>query len=104
MKKKTEFRKLREKLFISKADCAALFEVTPRTVNNWDAKNAPAWALRELKRRDRSLSGYHPAWNGFRIGWNGWLYGPDKLRINPESLRHSRLFFGLQQRAQEPET
>jgi len=93
-RKKTEFKKLREKLFISKPEAAALFEVTIRTISNWDAKESPSWAMRELQRQDRNLSGYHRAWDGFKIGWDGWLYGPNKLKINPESLRHCRLFFG----------
>lgn len=98
-RKKTEFEKLRGKLFISRKEAAVLFSVTERTIRNWEAKKAPQWALRELMRQDRQLSGYHPAWNGFRIGWNGWLYGPNKLRVNPESLRRSGLFFGCHGRA-----
>ena len=98
-KKKTEFEKLRGKLFISRKDAAVLFEVTERTIRNWEKKKAPQWALRELMRQDRQLSGYHPAWNGFKIGWDGWLYGPNKIRVNPEALRRSGLFFGCQWRA-----
>jgi hypothetical protein len=97
-KRKSEFEKLRGKLFISRKQASELFSVTERTIRNWDQKNAPAWALRELLRHDRQLSGYHPAWNGFRIGWDGWLYGPNKVRVNPESLRRSGLFFGCQWR------
>jgi hypothetical protein len=62
----TEFGKLRRKLFITRRQ-AAQFEVTERTINNWDYRKTPAWALRMLQRQDRSLSGLHPDWAGFKI-------------------------------------
>lgn len=90
-KRLTEFGKLRRKLFITRAQASALFEVTERTVNNWDYRKAPRYALRALQRQDRQLSGFHPSWVGFRIGWDGALYGPHKLRIKPEWLTREAL-------------
>lgn len=85
--KRTEFGRLRAKYFMTLQQAAELFSVTVRTIRNWDRRKAPAYATRELLRRDRSLSGFHPAWAGFRIGWDGALYGPNKLRIRAENLR-----------------
>lgn len=84
----TEFGKLRRKYFISRPDAARLFEVSVRTIRNWDTKKAPTWALRVLQRKDRQLGGIDPAWTGFRIGWDGALYGPNRLRVRPDHLRH----------------
>lgn len=86
-RKLTEFGRLRRKLFISVDDCIQFFEVTRRTVWNWDYRKAPRHAVRELLRRDRSLAGFHPDWTGFRIGWDGALYGPGRLRIRARTLR-----------------
>jgi hypothetical protein len=89
--KRTEFGRLRAKYFMTLQQAAELFSVTVRTIRNWDRRKAPAYATRELLRRDRSLSGFHPAWAGFRIGWDGALYGPNRIRISPEHLRRSGL-------------
>lgn len=92
-RKLSEFGKLRRKLFMSVDEAVEMFEVTKRTIRNWEYGNAPKMVIRMMQRQDRSLSGLHPAWEGFRIGWNGWLYGPNRLRVHPRSLRRSRLFF-----------
>ena len=78
-------------MFITRSQAAAQFEVTERTINNWDYRKTPAWALRMLQHQDRSLSGLHPDWAGFRIGWDGVLYGPHRLRVKAEHLRHEAL-------------
>lgn len=90
-KRLTEFGKLRRRYFITRRQAAELFEVTERTINVWDYRKAPRYALRALQRKDRQLSGIDPRWSGFRIGWDGALYGPDRLRIKPDMLAHVAL-------------
>lgn len=90
-RKLTEFGKLRRRYFLSQKDAARQFEVTTRTIRNWDYRSAPRYALRALQRQDRQLGGIHPDWCGFRIGWNGWLYGPERIRIKAETLKRQAL-------------
>jgi len=89
-KRKSEFYRLRRYLFLDIPTAAQWFEVTERTIRNWDQKGAPKLAMRLLQERERRLSSWHPDWHGFRIGRDGKLYGPNRLRLSAEHLRHWR--------------
>jgi hypothetical protein len=87
-KKKSEFYRLRRKFFLTIPQAAIWFEVTERTIRNWDERGAPRLALRLLQERERRLSSWHPDWAGFKIGHNGKLYGPNRLQLSAEHIRH----------------
>lgn len=89
-KKKSEFGKLRKKYGISISEAATAFEVTERTIRNWDRDGAPRLVMRLLWERQGRLDAIHPDWRGFKIGGNGKLYGPNGLQFRAEYLRHWR--------------
>jgi hypothetical protein len=87
-KKKSEFYRLRRKFFLTIPQAAAWFEVTERTIRNWDERGAPKLAMRLMQERERRLSSWHPDWAGFKLGYNGKLYGPNRLQLSAEHIRN----------------
>ncbi|WP_434151121.1 hypothetical protein ACR2R6_06140 [Methylocaldum gracile subsp. desertum] len=78
-KRKSEFYRLRRYLFLDISTAAQWFEVTERTIRNWDQNGAPKLAMRLLQERERRLSSWHPAWSGFRIGRNRETVWPKRF-------------------------
>ncbi len=85
--RKSEFLKLRQKHGMSISQAAEYFEVTERTVRNWDRDGAPKLAMRFFHMRELRLDSFHPAWKGFKISVNGKLYGPNRLSFSADYLR-----------------
>lgn len=86
--KKSEFLKIREKRGLSVQAAADLFEVTPRTVRNWDRKGAPKLVMRLFWGMDGRLECLDPRWKGFKIGVDGKLRGPNGFVATSENLSH----------------
>jgi transcriptional regulator with XRE-family HTH domain len=84
---RSNFHRLRVALGLSREDAARLFEVSVRTINNWDRDEAPGMALKILALQSRDLGAIHPDWAGFKIGSNGKLYGPGRLQLSAEHVR-----------------
>ncbi|WP_434130405.1 hypothetical protein [Methylocaldum sp. GT1BB] len=59
-KRNSEFYRLRGYLFLDIPTAARWFEVTERTIRNWDQKGAPRLVMRLLQEQDRRLSSWHP--------------------------------------------
>lgn len=91
--KKSEFHRLRRKFFIDIPQAAELFQVTERTIRNWDKDGAPPLAMRLLAERSRELGSLHPQWHGFKIDLRGKLRGPGGLIVSPEALRRMILHY-----------
>lgn len=87
---RSEFEQLRKKFGMGINQAAEYFEVTPRTIHNWDRDGAPKLVMRLLWERQGRLDAIHPDWRGFKIGVNGKLYGPNKLQVSAEYMRHWR--------------
>lgn len=71
---KTKFHSWRKKYGMTIPDCAQLFDVTHRSIRNWDKTEAPSWVFRMIHLFDRDLGGLHPDWKGITIKPNGKMY------------------------------
>jgi hypothetical protein len=71
---KTKFHSWRKKYGMTIPYCAILFDVTEKSIRNWDKKDAPSWVFRMIHLFDRDLGGLHPDWKGITIKPNGKMY------------------------------
>ena len=88
--KQCEFKRIRRQRRISTKDAARLFEVTERTIRNWDRRGAPRLAMRLLCEVEGRLDALHPDWKGWTISTNGKLYGPNRLQFSAAYLARWR--------------
>jgi DNA-binding XRE family transcriptional regulator len=113
---RTKFQQWRKRYGVSVPAAAQLFDVTEKTVRNWDKREAPTLALRMCDIFQRDLSGLHPSWSGISLRPDGKLYfatmvgarsGPvgltaDHIRNYPSAInRLHQLEADISTRAQE---
>jgi len=87
--KKSEFKRLREKVGLSRqGDAEKYLEISRRTLQRWDKKGAPAYAMRLLHLYDRrDCAGMGPGWEGFRFSRGRLIHTREKLIFTPERLK-----------------
>jgi transcriptional regulator with XRE-family HTH domain len=106
----SDFYTLRKEAGLSRANAAELFEVSERTIKNWDKDNKPPKAvflyLHVLTRR---LDHLGPDWKGFRFAGNciespegefiyAWEVRAMRYLLQAASLSHTKLYHIMQQR------
>ena len=74
LRAKTKFQSWRKKYGMTIPYCSTLFDVTEKSIRNWDKKEAPSWVFRMINLFDRDLGGLHPDWRGISIKPNGKMY------------------------------
>lgn len=84
--KQSDFLKWRKAYFIEVDAAAEYFQVTAKTIRNWDKNGAPHMAMRLIAIQTGDLSGIHPAWRGWKISHTGKLHGPSRFTTDPEHL------------------
>lgn len=79
---------------MNKAQAAFYFEVSLRTITNWDNSDAPDWAYRLIQITSRDLGGFHPSFRGISVKANGKMYlgarlaGGGNVGLSAEHLKH----------------
>lgn len=91
---KSKFQSWRYKVGMNKAQAAFYFEVSLRTITNWDNSDAPDWAYRLIQITSRDLGGFHPSFRGISVKANGKMYlgarlaGGGNVGLSAEHLKH----------------
>lgn len=92
---KSAFQTWRKKHGVSIGAAAHLFDVTEKSIRNWDKRDAPPLAKRIIQLLNRDLGGLHPDWRGISIRPNGKMYfkglvgGESKqVGLSAEHIRH----------------
>jgi transcriptional regulator with XRE-family HTH domain len=106
----SDFYTLRKEAGLSRANAAELFEVSKRTIKNWDKDNKPPKAvflyLHVLTGR---LDHLGPDWKGFRFAGNciespegefiyAWEIRAMRYLLQAAGLSHTKLYHIMQQR------
>lgn len=90
-----DFRDLRRSLFMTRREVAAVLDVTPRTVQNWETSGAriPWLAYRMLRiLRGSALPG--EAWEGWTVSGDT-LHAPNGRHFTAAELQHIEQVFGM---------